>query len=225
MKKLRIFIIIAICFYKPATSLSQTLNWKSLKKDQKHILNINLGVEHGVIFGTGYGYHLRSKLPIVLNAEYSFPGGEKLFDDFKTKIGGQVGFFRTGNFHFNAKLYGVFRRYQSDFARLINFGSDLSATIGYYKPKWFIAGEAGFDKAIVTHFKHTDSYKALYPLVKEGWYEPSTGGNFYCGLQGGYSFKRSDIYLKAGKIVEQDFQTNPLVSFSFQLGHNWKIPR
>ncbi|HET9434749.1 MAG TPA: hypothetical protein VFO37_13370, partial [Chitinophagaceae bacterium] len=74
-------------------------------------------------------------------------------------------------------------------------------------------------------FKHTDSYKALYPLVKEGWYEPSTGGNFYCGLQGGYSFKRSDIYLKAGKIVEQDFQTNPLVSFSFQLGHNWKIPR
>ena len=225
MKRIKIFIIIAICFYKPATSLSQTLNWENLKKDQKHILNINAGVEHGVIFGAGYGYQLRSGIPIVLNAEYSFPGGEKLFDDFKTKIGGQARFYQTSNFHFSAKLYSVFRRYQSDFARLINFGTDLSATVGYYKTKWFIAGEAGFDKAIVTHFKHTDNYKTQFPLVKDGWYEPSTGGNFYYDLQAGYSFKRSDIYLKAGKIVEQDLKTNPLVPFSFQIGYNWKISR
>jgi hypothetical protein len=225
MKKLKSLMIIAVFLYRPGVSLSQTLNWENLNKDQKHILNINLGVEHGVIFGAGYGYQLRSKLPIVLNAEYSFPGGEKLFDDFKTKIGGQVRFYQTGNFHFSAKFYNVVRRYQSDFARLINFGTDLSGTVGYYKPKWFVAGDAGFDKAIVTHFKHTDSYKAQYPLVKDGWYEPSTGGNFYYGMQTGYSFKRSDIYLKAGKIVEQDLSTSPLVPFSFQLGFNWKISR
>ncbi|MGQ0737881.1 MAG: hypothetical protein ACT4OJ_02370 [Bacteroidota bacterium] len=223
MKK--IFIIITFFLYRPDIGLSQNLNWQNLKKNQKHIFNINTGVEYGLIFGLGYGYQLISRLPIVLNAEYSFPGGEKLFDDFKTKIGGQIRLYRTGNINFSAKLYGLFRRYESDFARLLNFGTDLSATAGYYKSKWFVAGEAGFDKAIVTHFKHTESYKTLYPGVKDGWYEPATGGNFYYGLQTGYSFKKTDIYLKAGKIVTQDFQTRPLIPFSVQLGFYWKITR
>jgi hypothetical protein len=99
----------------------------------------------------------------------------------------------------------------------------MSATIGYYKSKWFVAGEAEFDKAIITHFKHSKSYKEIYPLVKDGWYEPATGGNFYYGLQTGYSFKKNDIYLKAGKILNQDFQTRPLIPFSVQLGFNLKI--
>jgi hypothetical protein len=223
MKKIKILIIITVFFYIPATSFSQTLNWASLKKNQKNIININAGVEHGVTIGAGYGYQLRSGLPIVLNAEYSFPGGEKLFDDFKIKIGGQIQFYETGNFKVSAKFYGMFRRYESDFARLLNFGTDLSVVAGYYKSKWFIACEAGFDKAIVTHFKHKDSYKAIYPMVNNGWYEPATGGNFYYGLQTGYSFRETDIYLKAGKIITQDFQTRPLVPFYLQLGFNWKI--
>ena len=31
----------------------------------------------------------------------------------------------------------------------------MGVTAGYYQRKWFVAGEAGFDKAIVTHFKHS----------------------------------------------------------------------
>jgi len=222
MKKIGILVVVVCCF-SPIICLSQTLNWENFKKDQKHIFNINAGAEHGVIFGAGYGYQLKSKVPIVLNAEYSFPSGKNLVDDLKTKIGGQLRFYKTGNIHFTAKFYSVFRRYESDFARLVNFGSDLSATVGYYKTKWFVAGEAGFDKAIVTHFKHTAKYKALYPNVKDGWYEPSTGGNFYYGLQTGYSFKKNDVYLKVGKIINQDFSTEPLVPISLQLGFNWKI--
>jgi hypothetical protein len=223
MRGIKIVMTIIVLFYKPSISLSQTLNWGSNRKNQKHIININAGVEHGVVFGAGYAYQLKSKIPIVLNAEYSFPSGKNLLDDFKTKIGGQIQFYQKGNFYFSAKLYSMFRRYKSDFAQLVNFGSDMSVTAGYYKSKWFVAGEAGFDKAIITHFKHTDSYKELYPLVKDGWYEPATGGNFYYGLQTGYSFQKSDIYLKAGKILNQDFQTQPLIPFSFQLGFNLKI--
>lgn len=225
MKKIKILIVIAVCLYKTTIGLSQTLNWGSLKKDQKNIFNITAGVEHGLIFGAGYGYQLRSGLPIVLNAEYSFPSGEKLFDDFKTKIGGVTRLYQTGNLHFSAKIHGVFRRYQSGFVRLLNFGSDMSAIIGYYKSKWFVAGEAGFDKAIITHFKHTDSYKEIYPMVRDGWYEPSTGGNFYYGLQTGFSFKKNDIYIKAGKIITQDFESKSLIPFSIQLGFNIKINR
>lgn len=86
---------------------------------------------------------------------------------------------------------------------------------------WFIAGEAGFDKAIVTHFKHfkhSESYKAVYPGVKDGWYEPASGGNFVYGLKGGFSGKNTDFYLQGGRIISQDLQTKPVLPVYIQLG-------
>ncbi|MGE0636752.1 MAG: hypothetical protein AB7G44_01860 [Bacteroidia bacterium] len=203
---------------------AQTINWASLKEENKHIVNINAGMEHGVVFGLGYGYKFKTKLfPIVANLEYSFPSGNKIVDDFKTKIGVQVRWIEFHNFQFSTKIHCVFRRYENNFVRLVNFGSDFSGAVGYYRPKWFVAGEVGFDKAIITHFKHSEMYKGQYSGVLDGWYEPATGGNFYYGMQAGFSFKRHDIYLRAGKILTQDFKTAPTIPFYGQLGYNLKI--
>ena len=223
MKKFGLYILFAISLIASDKILSQSINWKSLERNQRHIINLNTGVEYGLTFGAGYGYQLKSKMPIVLGIDYSLPSGHDLSDDFKTKIGGQVRLYEINNFQFSAKVQGVFRRYQNSLATLLNFGSDLSGTVGYYKKKWFVAGEFGFDKAIVTHFKHTEVYKQNYPGVKDGWYEPSTGGNFYYGLQTGYSFKRNDVYLKAGRLVEQDLSTSPMLPFYLQLGFNIRL--
>lgn len=225
MNKIICVIALLLFIHDPFASHAQTFNWGSLKKDQQHLISGYAGVEYGVVFGVGYSYQLKSRWPVLLSAEYSFPSGEKLFDDFKTKIGGQVKLYQSGKFHFVGNIYGVFRGYGSDFVRLLNFGADISAIAGYYKQKWFVAGKAGFDKAIITHFKHTDSYKTLFPMARDGWYEPSTGGNFYYGLQTGYSFFKTDIYLETGKIVTQDFKTEPLIPFYLRLGFNWKIKR
>lgn len=205
------------------TTNAQVLNWASLRKDQKHIININAAADYALTYGAGYGYQLKSKLPVVLSASYSFPSGGNISDDFKTKIGGQTRWLKTGDFYFSAKLQGIFRRFENSYARLLNFGSDMSATAGYYKHRWFVSGELGFDKAIVTHFKHFDSYKANFPGVKDGWYDPSTGGNLYYGLQTGYSFKKKDVYLKAGKLTEQDFRSSPMLPFYAELGINIKF--
>lgn len=214
MKRIVVFFAFSLLGF--SKGFSQMLNWRNLKKDQRHIVNIHSGIEHGLIFGVGYGYRLNSKLPIVLNATYSFPGGEFIFDDFKTMVGGQVKFYQVGSFLFSGAFHGIFRRYENDFATLLNFGTDFSLAVGYYKPKWYAGIEGSFDKAIVTHFKHTNSYRELYPLVKNGWYEPPTGGNFYYGLQTGFSVKNVEIYLRLGKIVAQDFQTKPILPFSIQ---------
>ncbi len=104
-----------------------------------------------------------------------------------------------------------------------SFGSDFSGTLGYYRTKWFLAGEVGFDKAIVTNLKHSQSYREIYPDVTDGWYSPPSGGNFYYGLQAGFSFKQHDIYVKAGKIITQDFKTEPRVPFFAQIGYNFRI--
>jgi hypothetical protein len=217
------YIFSTILLLSTFNATAQTINWKALQKEQKHIASVNIGVDYAFTYSAGYGYKLTSKRPIILNASFSLPSGENIADDYKTKIGGQINWLKSGNFYFSSKLHGIFRRFENSYARLVNFGADISTTVGYYKQHWFVATDAGFDKAIITHFKHSNLYKENFPAVKDGWYEPATGGNFYYGLQGGYSIKKADIYLRAGKLIEQDFQTSPILPFYAELGFAFKI--
>lgn len=224
MKKYKKYILISVLGLFISCVNAQTINWASLKAENKHIVNANIGLEYGVIYGLGYGYQFKIKtLPFVANLEYSIPSGNNIFDDFKTKIGVQTRWINFHNFQFNTKINGVFRKFENDFVQMLNFGCDLSGIVGYYRPKWFVAAEVGFDKAIVTHFKHSKEYHNQYSGVEDGWFEPPTGGNFYYGLQAGFSFKKNDIYIKAGKILTQDFKTTPMVPIYGQLGYNFKF--
>ncbi len=219
--KTALIILISIVIHGKVCA--QNINWQSLKAEDKHILNISSGFEYGIIYGIGYGYQIISRLPVVLDLEYSFPSGKNLTDDFKSKIGGKVRLLEIKNFQFSVNIQGVYRRYENSLVRMQNFGSDLSGTVGYYRSKWFVAGECGFDKAIVTHLMHSQSYRDIFPEVKNGWYSPPSGGNFYYGLHTGFSFKQHDIYLKAGKIITQDFKTKPMVPYFAQLGYNLRL--
>lgn len=221
MKNIIVAMIIA---FSLSTALAKAqVNWSALNKETSHLLNVNVGVEYGLTYGVGYGYHLKTKMPILLNVEYSFPSGSKLTDDFKTKFGAQVNVLELNRFRLSAKVYGLFRRYQNNYVRIANFGSDVALSFGLYQKRWFVAAEAGFDKAIVSNFKHSDLFKQNFPAVQDGWYEPATGGNFYYGVQGGYSFGRHDIYLKAGLVTQQDFKTKPTVPIMAQLGYNLRF--
>lgn len=217
--KLKITIVFSLSFI---FSHAQIINWENINKN--NMISTGVGIEYGSVYNVGYGHKLYTgKIPLILNAEISIPFGEKKVDDYKTKIGGIVRVLKINNIDLGIKVQGIFRVYNNDFVRILNFGSDLSTTIGYYRPKWFVAAEAGFDKAIVSHFKHTDLYRSNFPEVVDGWYEPSTGGNFYCGLQTGYSFKKHDIMFKIGKLITQDFETTPIIPFYLQLEYNYKF--
>lgn len=202
---------------------AQTINWNSLQKEQKQIVSVNIAADYAFAYGVAYGYQLPSKLPILLNVSFSVPSGNKILDDYKTRIGGQIKWLQSGSFNLSSQLQGIFRRYTNSYARLLNFGTIVSTTAGFYKLHWFVAADAGFDKAIVIHFKHSALYRSNFPEVKDGWYEPSTGGNFYYGLQTGYSIKKADVYLRAGKLIEQDFQTSPALPFYVELGLNLRL--
>jgi hypothetical protein len=205
------------------TAISQTLNWNGFDST-KHIFNTNVGLDYSVSYGVGYGYKLNTTIPIVLTANFSVPAGDEMFDDYKTKIGGQVCLLNKSNFAGSISVFGIYRKYQNQLVTLQNFGSDMKGTFGYYKTRWFTAAEIGFDKAIVTHFKHSQKYRdEIYADVVNGWYEPATGGNFYYGLQGGYSFKKVDITINLGKVISQDFKTSPFLPFYINLGVNYRI--
>lgn len=202
----------------------QAVNWASLKTEERHMVNLNAGMEYSSAFGIGYGYHFKAlKLPVIANTEFSVPSGDAVLDDFKSKTGLQIRWFEYRGIQLSTNIHGVFRRYENEFVRMVNFGSDLSGVAGYYRSKWFAAAEAGFDKAIVTHLKHSEAYRYQYEYAVDGWYEPAAGGNFYYGLQAGYSFGKHDITLRAGKVLSQDFETAPLVPWYGQMGYNFRF--
>jgi len=227
MKTSKLYIYMAAIMLFISTTVqvkAQAINWKALDKSNKHIVGAGMGVAYGINYKLSYGYQVKNKFfPAVVDVEYSFPSGSKLFDDFKVRTGAQIRWVEFHNFQFSTGIRGVFRRYGNDFVRLINFGSDFNGVAGYYRNKWFAAAEFGFDKAIATNFKHTDKYKDQYPGFANGWYKPATGGNFYYGLQGGFSLRKADITVRAGKLLTQDFKTAPIIPFYAELGCNLKF--
>ena len=220
-----IIIIIAFVFSQNII-YAQVINWKNISTQNKHLLHINAGVEYGAIAGVGYHHLIPIKrFPFWIGGEFSVPSGNQLADDdFKVRLGGQIKIVEFNHFQFSARIQGIARRYHNQSVRLFNFGSDLAGTMGYYRKQWFLGAEAGFDKAIVTHFKHTDWFKRnIYNNVQDGWFQPATGGNFYYGLQGGFSMNKVDITVKAGKVLQQDFKSQPLLPFYGQVGMNFRF--
>jgi hypothetical protein len=202
---------------------AQTINWNALE-NSNHVITVGFGWDYSVSYNIGYAYQVQTKVPLLLNANFSIPSGKNLMDDFKTKIGGQVVLLNNANLKGCISLNGIFRRYENPLVRLQNFGSELKGTFGYYNSKWFVAGEIGFDKAIVTHFKHSERFKeTIYGDVEDGWFEPATGGNILYGIQTGFSFLKSDITINIGKVSSQDFKSTPLIPFYLMMGYNCKI--
>ncbi len=221
---LKSLIIIAFLFFQNKI-YAQVINWGTISNQNKHLLHVNAGADYGVTVGLGYHHLIPIKnFPLWIGGECSMPAGNELADDFKVKLGAQIRIAAFNHFQFSARIQGISRRYHNQSVTLFNFGSDFASTLGYYRKHWFGGAEIGFDKAIVTHFKHSDWYKEnIYDNVQDGWYEPATGGNFYYGLQGGYSIKKIDFTLKAGKLLQQDFNSQPLLPFYGQLGVNLRF--
>ncbi len=214
--------LIAFFGFRQKTT-AQTLNWKTSGK-AKHVLSAGIGWDYSASYSLGYAYQLEAPVPVVLNTRFSIPSGERLLDDFKTSIGAQVLLFNGTDLKGSISLNGLYRRYENPLVILQNIGSELKGTFGYYRPNWFLAAEAGLDKAIVTRFKHSESFKeTIFQDVTDGWYQPATGGHVFYGLQTGYSFTNSDINLRIGMVTTQDFTTTPLIPYYVMIGYNQRI--
>ena len=223
MRKHYIIIIVLSILLNIKSINAQNINWNSIDSS-KHIINASIGLDYSFNFGIGYAYKFDTKLPIIIQTNFAIPSGKSLVDDFKFRVGGQIRLFDKSNFVGAVGINGIYRRYKTHLVRMQNFGADLKGTIGYYRLKWFVAAEIGFDKAIVTHFKHSNSYKEnIYADVVDGWYEPSTAGNFNYGLQAGFSLKHIDIIAIGGMLITQDFKTKPRLPFYVGLSCNYKF--
>ncbi len=197
---------------------SQNINWRSLREDQRNILQFNMGYDFGATAQLGYNRAFTLIRPVVVGLDLSVPMGDVLVDDFKARIGGQVEVVEVGGFSVTAKISSPFRRYQTQMVRIVSFGADLGLVAGYYRSTWYAAGEFGFDKSVATYLKNSDVMKAYYPAIRDGWYVP-TGGNFYYGIQGGKTIGDTfEVSLRLGATYAQFDDENAILPYYAQLG-------
>lgn len=99
----------------------------------------------------------------------------------------------------------ITRGTENSIYRAVNFGSDITGAAGVYHRSWFLAGEFGFDKNIITHLQHSDWYHTyFYPEARDGWYLPG-GGTFHYGVTGGVAIGPTELALRLGRQRTEQF--------------------
>ncbi len=197
---------------------AQNINWRSLREDQRNVVQLNVGYDYGLTAQLGYSRSFTIIKPVVFGLDYASPMGNDLLDDFKVRLGAQVEIVEIDGFSATVKILSNFGRYQTDLVRIVSFGSDFAGLAGYYNPSWYVAGEFGFDKAVTSYLKHSDIMKAMFPAIRDGWYVP-TGGHFYYGIQGGKTLGESlDLSLRVGATDAQLNDEEAVLPYYLQLG-------
>nr|WP_319509355.1 hypothetical protein [uncultured Draconibacterium sp.] len=213
-------IIISLVFLltlKAGIVNAQDINWNDVENGKKHFVTLSLGEDNSSYYGLTYGYNIgNTKLPLILDAEFSVPFGEDVFDDWNSRIGLQTKLWSHSDLWWSAKASVVTWKFESEVANLLNFGSSLSTLFGYQKSKWGIAAEFTYDRSEITKIKNGIT-KDYYPEITDGWYNTS-GGNFKIGLQANASIKSTNLFLRFGKTYGQDFEHNPTVPFYAKVG-------
>ncbi len=193
---------------------AQNLHYQ-MSSGHNHFLAAKFGADYGTVIGLSYGQRITSAKPTFLTVESSIPFGHKLLDDWKMRLAVESELWKTRHFSFTLKPGFIVRRYDTDIARLLNIGADLTTSFGYFNAKWLFAIEANYDQSLSTHIKH-HSLQENYPDIYNGWIGPA-GANLKFGAQAGYAFGKNFLSIKAGKVYARSFQDNPTLPFYFEI--------
>ena len=118
--------------------------------------------------------------------------------DFRAKLGIQASLVRWRSVNLTGSATFITRGTDNSIYRGFNFGADLTAGLGVYRPRWFAAGDFGKDKAIITHITHSEWYRTnFYPDAKDGWYLDA-GGTYHYGLVSGFTVRKAEVMARMG---------------------------
>ncbi|MBK9106104.1 MAG: hypothetical protein IPL92_16415 [Saprospiraceae bacterium] len=201
--------------------MSQDIGWFTNDQNSGHVVSLHIGADFVTGFGFSYGYKFKGKIPFVIGTELTTPFGGQIMDDFKASLTAQTIFHPLKNIGISVKPSMTCRRYGSEAAVLVNISAGLGTSIGYYRDKWSIAAQAGYDHSSATLIKPR-ILKEYYPGSHEDWYG-STGGNFNFGLQATYWLPSTGLSLRAGKTFGQNFEDNPTIPYyaDFSVIQRW----
>jgi hypothetical protein len=127
-------------------------------------------------------------------------------EDFRARLQAFSSLLHWRSVHLTGSAAFITRGTENSIYRGLNFGADLTGGVGVYRPGWFVAGEFGFDKAIITHITHSEWYrKYFYPEAKDGWYLDA-GGTYHYGVSSGVSLGRMELLGRFGWQRTEEFE-------------------
>ncbi len=215
MRFLKIFL--CVVFFVISTSIkAQEINWKNIKNNSKHRLEICSGIDYSSYYGLSYGYQINQKgLPVIIGTEVNIPFGNNLFDDWTLRTGLQTQIFSSPHWFGAIKTDFLYRKYSSVISKIYNIGADLEVISGFYRNNWGLAALINYDRSIASKINHKE-LKDYYPEITDGWYDTGSG-NFKFGVRTNLEIRNTDIYLTLGKIYGQNFKDNPTLPFFIKL--------
>jgi len=152
------------------------------------------GLDPALVASVGYG-RVASLVghDFQFTAEVGLAAARLDARDFRVRLGTQTSIVRWGSLHLTGSATFITRGTDNSIYQALNFGADLTGTLGMYRRRWFAAGEFGFDKAIITHLTHSDWYRRYYyPDAKDGWYLTG-GGVYHYGVAAGVALGRAEV--------------------------------
>ena len=164
------------------------------------------GLDPSVVTTVGYARVVSiSGHNIQMFGDGALAGGKMDVHDFRARLGAQSSILRWKSVHLVGSATFLTRGTQNSLYDGFNFGADFTGALGVYRRSWFSAAEFGFDKAIITHIKHSDWYRTYYYAdAKDGWYLTG-GGTFHYGLAAGLPLGRLEVAVRAGWQQTEDF--------------------
>lgn len=177
--------------------IAQSLNWNSIEESSAGQIYLNLGFDFGATVQFGYAHKLKFNKQVVLLTDFSVPMGNKL-NDFKFRVGAQMRIFENGDFKTSIEYLSVIRRNETNLVRQIGIGQVGTLTGGFYKEKWHVAFDIGFDSSVATHLKHSDEMQEVYSDIQNAWFT-NTAGYWHYGLQSSRKLgERMELNLSVG---------------------------
>jgi hypothetical protein len=177
-------------------------------------LHVTTALDPAVITSIGYGrVTTLFGATMRLGVEAGVVAGDADLRDYRVRLGVDVQLLQRGALRAGANVAFMTRGTSNRVFRAVNFGSDMGVTAGVYRPGWFVAGEVGFDKAIITHLTHTQASRdRYYPDAKDGWYL-NNGGTARLGIMTGRSLGGAELVLRAGILRTQGGDALPVPGY------------
>jgi len=164
------------------------------------------GLDPAVVASVGYG-----RVVPLFGREWQLgvEGGVVAPDydtrDFRARMQVRTTLLRWRSLRLVGSAAFITRGTENSIYRAFNFGADFTGAAGVYRRSWFLAGEFGFDKAVITHIAHSDWYRThVYPEAKDGWYL-NAGGTFRYGAAAGVAIGPAELAVRAGWLRTEDF--------------------
>lgn len=163
------------------------------------------GLDPAIVTSVGVA-HVESLLDrdVQVSAEAGVVAARFDTRDFRTRLGVRSSLVSWRSLQLTGSATAIARGTSNSVYRGINFGADLTAAAGVYRPRWFAAVEGGKDKAIITHVRHTDWYREyFYADAKDGWYLDA-GGTMHYGVAAGFTLSRAELVTRLGVLRTED---------------------